>query len=116
MVRRSSHVVLYWRDGPICENTPPFGAFTLTYSSCLKSAGYFRSPNDEMPWVSVSSAKALPGASPLATAAAVNASTLRRLTPSPSLWERVTVISTVFIIVLTLLALRYFYFKIAVNC
>src|SRR5262252_5363305 len=38
------------------ENVPPLGALGLTYSKCGKSAGYLRSPNPEMPWVSVSSA------------------------------------------------------------
>src|SRR6516225_1282626 len=35
-------------------NTPPFGAFGLTYSNCLKSGGYLRSPKADIPWRSVS--------------------------------------------------------------
>src|SRR6516165_2187667 len=36
------------------ENTPPFGAFGLTYSKCLKSGGYLSSPKAEIPRHSVS--------------------------------------------------------------
>ena len=32
------------------RTSPPWGAFGLTYSNCLKLAGYFRSPNSERPW------------------------------------------------------------------
>src|SRR5690606_14734332 len=34
---------------PIVASRPPLGASGLTYSKCLKSAGYFRSPKAESP-------------------------------------------------------------------
>ncbi len=35
---------------------PPFGASGLTYSKCLKSGPYFRSPNNDMPGVVIAAA------------------------------------------------------------
>src|SRR5262245_24150756 len=38
---------------------PPFGAFTLTYSKCLKPTGYFRSPNSDSPFLQMRSCAAV---------------------------------------------------------
>src|SRR5262245_41921662 len=57
-------VIIFWlkmRVTPTCEKIPPLGAFALTYSRCLKSGGYLRSPNPDIPWRSGVSALAISG-------------------------------------------------------
>src|SRR5215510_12648587 len=61
------------------ENRPPFGAFGLTSSKCLKSGGYLRSPKAEIPWRSVSWPASTFGARDDTRAAAPRRSVSRRV-------------------------------------